>query len=84
MINKRIEGFTRELGKAQGYFTLYIKDVVIGEPGSQCPAMQSAWEPTPDELALLCAGAPIVITLLGNVHAPIQVGIGNLPMEKDE
>lgn len=55
-----IEGATREIGKSQGYFGLPVKDIILPDG---TPMMQTAWTPTPDELAALQAGANIIVTL---------------------
>jgi len=78
MINA-IEGATRRLGKSQGYLGLPVRD--IEEQG--VPAMVTSWQPTPDELAALAAGAPIYVTILGNQHPPIKVGIGPTPKAEE-
>lgn len=72
----RIKGFTRELGKAQGFLGLPVRDVMVD---GTTPAMQTVWMPTPDELAALNNGAPIMVTLWGTGHPPIKLGIGDLP-----
>lgn len=69
MIIARIEGFTRELGKSQGYRGLPIKD----EVHDGTPYMTSAWEPTPQELAALNAGGKVYLRVMGNVHAPVML-----------
>ncbi|GAB1361818.1 hypothetical protein MASR1M32_10540 [Rhodobacter sp.] len=76
MINLAIEGTTRRIGKAQGYLGLCVKDFQYGDG---TPAMQTAWEPTPAEIAAITAGAPIVLTLLGTGHPPVLIEVGNLP-----
>jgi hypothetical protein len=43
--------------------------------------MQSAWEPSPEELDRLKAGAPIILTVVGRVHPPVEVRVGNTPQE---
>lgn len=77
----RIKGCTRVLGKSQGYLGLPLRDVhlhdTVNGPGT--PAMQSVWEPTPDEIAAIMAGAPIMLTVLGTAHPPVMVGVGELP-----
>jgi hypothetical protein len=78
MINA-IEGATRRLGKSQGYLGLPVKDIDL----EGVPAMVTSWQPTPAELAALAAGAPIYVTILGNQHPPIMVGIGPTPIEEE-
>lgn len=72
---------TRYIGESQGYNGLSIADAVVnctvGGPGT--PAMRTAWFPTPEELAAINAGAPIVVELLGRQHPPISVFTGRVP-----
>jgi len=76
----RIENCTRVLGKSQGFFGLPIRDEVIVERVcGPVPCMTTAWEPTPDELALLNAGAKIHLKILGTEHPPVMVEVGALP-----
>ncbi len=73
MIIARIEGFTRELGKSQGYRGLPLRDetVVDAATGQVCNAMTTAWEPTPQELAMLNAGGKVYLQVLGTQHPPV-------------
>lgn len=75
MISSMIRGATRIIGKSQGYLGLAVRDEVY-----QCgtPAMVSAWEPTPAEIERLKAGARIEVTLLGDMHPPIKVDVGEV------
>lgn len=75
MIISLIENFTRICGQAQGYLGLPIRDEVI----DGTPVMISAWEPTPEELAALNAGAKVQIHIAGTVPAPMQVHVGPIP-----
>ena len=80
MIPKMIEGATRVCGKSQGYAGLPIRDEPIEmafERGiERVNAMYSSWEPTPEELERLNAGAPVVLCLLGNSPPPMRVEVG--------
>jgi hypothetical protein len=38
-------------------------------------AMQSIWEPTPDELARLNAGGFVVLTVIGSGHPPVSLQV---------
>lgn len=74
MISKLIKGFTRECGKSQGYLGLPVRDEVIEcTVNGPCPAMVTAWEPTPDELRLLNAGRPVYVRILGRTPPPMLV-----------
>ncbi len=79
-----IRGATRVIGKSQGYRGLPLRDELIkcAVNGDATPAMVTAWLPTPAELAALNAGASIHIHILGTMHPPIIVGVGDVP-EKD-
>lgn len=81
MISKRIEGATRTIGKSQGYIGLAIRDATINcaVNGVDTPCMETAWEPTPDELARLNAGAPVILRVLGAAHPPVMLEVAPLP-----
>ncbi|ACS41623.1 hypothetical protein [Methylorubrum extorquens] len=80
MLIQRISGTTRVLGKAQGYSGLPVKDEPIDmafDGGvERVNMMVTAWEPTPDELARLNAGAPILLHILGEAHPPVRMEVG--------
>ncbi len=76
MLALAIEGTTRRIGKAQGYAGLCVRDFQFGDG---TPAMMTAWQPTPEELARLNAGAPMMLTLLGSAHPPVKLEVGELP-----
>lgn len=75
MIIRMIAGYSRICGKAQGYLGLPVRDVIVTDTvnGPGTAAMETAWEPTPDELAVLNAGGSVVVTILGTVPAPMRV-----------
>lgn len=81
MIIGAISGTTRVLGKSQGYLGLPLRDVVVpcSVNGAHTPAMETAWEPTPEELEALNAGAPVILRILGTQHPPVQVYVGEVP-----
>lgn len=81
MIIKMIEGATRIIGKSQGYLGLPLRDELIdcNVGGQGTPSMLTAWEPTPDELALLNAGAPVLLRVLGTGHPPVMLTVGASP-----
>jgi hypothetical protein len=78
-----IEGATRVIGKSQGYLGLPLRDEVIAcsVNGDGTPAMVTAWQPTPDELARLNAGASVHLRILGVAHPPVMVEVGPAPVE---
>jgi hypothetical protein len=85
MIPLRIAGHTRYLGAPRewkpevdgpcGFLAIRDEDTTAGR------AMASAWEPTPEELARLNAGAPIILHVIGIVHPPVDVRVGYPPKE---
>lgn len=81
MLIAQIEGATRTLGKSQGYLGLPLRDeridCTVNGPGT--PQMVTAWTPTPEELAMLNAGATVHVSIIGIAHPPIHVGVGPLP-----
>lgn len=81
----RIRGCTRVIGKAQGYYGLPLKDIIIDDTvtGPDTPAMVTAWFPTPDELVAINAGAPIHLTVVGTGHPPVMLGVGDVPQDPD-
>jgi hypothetical protein len=81
MIIAMIEGATRIIGKRQGYLGLPIRDVLINctVNGPETPAMDTAWEPTPDEIERIVKGAKVRVRILGRVHPPLMVEVGDVP-----
>jgi hypothetical protein len=47
------------------------------------PQMVSAWEPTPDEVAKIVAGAPVYLSVIGVAHPPVAVFVGEPPEESN-
>lgn len=81
MLIGTIEGVTRVIGKSEGYLGLPLRDEVMNctVNGEGTPAMVTAWQPTPEELARLNAGASVHLRVLGTVHPPVMVGVGDPP-----
>jgi hypothetical protein len=79
MLISHIEGATRVLGKSQGYLGLPVRDerihCTVGGEGT--PAMVTAWEPTPDEIARINAGARVYLRVLGTAHPPVMIEVGD-------
>lgn len=44
------------------------------------PRFSSAWFPTPDEIAAIQAGAPVILRLVGNGHPPVMLSVGDKPI----
>jgi hypothetical protein len=76
-----IEGHTRIIGKEQGYLGLPIRQILVDCPvnGPGTPAIETAWIPTPDEIAAIAAGAPIILRILGMSHPPVMIYVGEVP-----
>lgn len=81
MLISRIPNATRVLGKSQGYLGLPVRDEIANctVNGYQTPVMVTAWEPTPDEIAKIVAGAPIHLKVLGTSHPPVMMEVGEPP-----
>lgn len=79
----RINGATRIVGKSQGYIGLPLRDELVNcaVNGPDTPRMVTAWEPTPDELAALNAGATIHVAILGVTPPPMILSVGPIPKE---
>ena len=83
MLPARIMNATRYLGAPAGWDPerdppcshLAIRD----EVHDGMPMMVSAWEPTPDEIARLQAGAKVVLHIVGVGHPPVAVEVGDAP-----
>jgi hypothetical protein len=81
MLIGMIEGVTRIIGKSQGYLGLPLRDEVIHctVGGEGTPCMVTAWQPTPDELARLNAGASVHLRVIGAQHPPVMLDVGDPP-----
>lgn len=77
----RISNATRVIGKSQGYAGLPLRDepVNCSVNGHGTPSMVTAWLPTPKEIEAIVAGAPVHVRILGTVHPPIMVEVGEIP-----
>jgi hypothetical protein len=79
----RIPGATRNLGAPADWdgktdphcSVLPILDHQVGGRN----VMTSAWEPTPEELAALNAGAKILLSIFGTGHPVVSLGVGEPP-----
>ena len=78
MIPRRISGFTHAMGapadwnapKDGNCCTLHVRMVRQGRH----MAAQSAWEPTPDELAILNAGGSVILSVVG-AQPPVMLSV---------
>ena len=80
MLIARIPNATRVIGKSQGYLGLPLRDEVRNTTvhGEQTPCMVTAWEPTPDELERLNAGASVHLVIVGTQHPPCLLEVGEV------
>lgn len=84
MIPVRIQGFTNYLGAPIGWEPdkhgpcahLAVRVEIDLELGV---SMSSAWEPTPEEIALIVAGAPIILKVFGAGHPPVWLSASEAP-----
>lgn len=87
MLVGRIPNTTRVLGAPNGWDKtqqgpcggLPVQDIET----TAGPGMMSVWEPTPEELARLNAGAKVSLLVLGQVHPPVSLSVG-MPPKEDE
>lgn len=79
---KRIAGFTRELGKSQGYLGLPVLDY---EDKNGVHNMASAWEVGREEIDRLRNGASLVLNIMAppNGHPPVAMWVGD-PVENSD
>jgi len=81
MLPARIEDATRYLGAPKGWHPDTDGDcvhlAVRDEVRDGLPIMHSAWEPTPEELALLNAGARVYLSVVGTGHPPVALWVGD-------
>jgi hypothetical protein len=84
MIIGRILHATRVLGAPEGWQqeelpcgALPVRDerTCVGN------RMISAWEPDAKEIAAIVAGAPIYLSVFGEVHPPVALFVGEPPTE---
>lgn len=76
MIAQLINGWTRKLGKSQGFLGLAVKDAQIETTNlGHHPCMVSAWEPTPDEREALANGGLVYLTILGTSQPPVLLTV---------
>ncbi len=72
MLAKRINNETRHFARTENLLGLSIRDEKI----DGMDIMISAWEPTPNELALLNSGATIYLHIVGVQHPPVALTVG--------
>lgn len=79
----RIQGFTREIGKSQGFMGLPLRDGIMtasvdyaGRPNQLCVMAESAWHVETADAVRLLNGEPLILRILG----PTVIDVNNLPL----
>lgn len=74
------EVVTARIGESQGYqgLPVHIQVIVDQADGQERLQYTSAWQPAPDEIIALMAGAQILVHVIGG-QPPILVEIGPQP-----
>lgn len=83
MIPLRIKGATNWLGAPEGWepdkngpcVHLAVKHECCGNVDT----LTSAWEPTPEDIQKIMAGAPIYLRVVGITHPTVNVFVGPVP-----
>lgn len=83
MINKRIVGTTIVLGAPAGWKEQTDDANCVGlavrvETLGRLTVCHSAWEPTPEELERLNAGASVILSVVGG-QPPVALEVGEIP-----
>jgi len=78
----RIQNATRVLGAPANWDQKVLPCgalPILDAPSGAGIQMISAWEPTPQELLKLVAGAPVYLNVFGTIHPPVAVFVGEPP-----
>lgn len=79
MINRHIPGAVRSVGRHQGYQGISVlysrREVRVGDETVVADAVETAWEPTPEELDALARGGSIRIVLLAPRWPPARIEV---------
>lgn len=69
------------IGRSQGYLGLAVNFSVVYDNAakSEAPCLRTAHQPTPEEIAKIVAGAPIVLELITQRHPPMSIYVGDTP-----
>jgi hypothetical protein len=66
-------GWNPETDGPCGHLAIVDMDTTAG------PAMMSVWEPTPEEIARIVAGANVRLIVVGRIHPPVELSVGPPP-----
>jgi hypothetical protein len=80
MHSGRITGATNVLGAPQDWSKAQQGPcgslAIRREKTTAGPGMTSAWFPTAEEIARMIEGAPIYLTIIGDIHPPVALLVG--------
>lgn len=81
-----INGFVGIAGVDQGYRGLPYRRAVLEDSvnGPGTPAIQTAWLPTPDQMAVLQKGGAVLVTTLGTGIVPMSLDVEPGPLQSME
>lgn len=79
MIPTALKGHNREVGRAQGFVPLCLRDTFTFDSGTgkTYPCMETAFLPTKEQIVKLIAGEPLVVRILGTDWPPISIEVGD-------
>lgn len=85
MVPEMIEGAQVELGREQGFVPLNIRYEMVYDEGAKqnYPSMICQLRPTPEAVAMIAAGEPIQLRILGVFWPPVEVHVGVTPYHKE-
>lgn len=66
---------TRALGAPTGWDASKHGECDVLPIRDRDGTMQSAWYPSVEEIALLVAGRPVILTVWGSSHPPVSVNV---------
>lgn len=72
----KIEGATAVLQPPAGWNSVEAGECDVLEIREDGKLMSSAWYPSPEEIAAIVAGQPVILTVYGNGHPPVSVNVG--------
>lgn len=79
MTPQKIEGATRTLGAPKDWNAERDGECgsldILDQSAGGVNMMHSVWKPTPEELAALSAGGEVRLTVFGEVHPPVAIGV---------
>lgn len=80
----KIDGATRELGKPPNWDQATQGPCLALPVRDDGPIMQSAWYPSPEEIEAMQRGCPVILTVWGRGHPPVNVGVSPTPSAAEQ